>query len=66
MRPYLQGGDQIKSDADRLLDQSQEGKELILQNGLAQRILPLTKKCWGVIGLDHDDGVDNKYQRFSY
>jgi hypothetical protein len=26
----------------------------------------MSKKCWGVIGLDHDDGVDNKYQRFSY
>ena len=28
-------------------------------------MLPVSKKCWGVIGLDHDDGVDNKYQRFS-
>ena len=36
-----------------------------MQNGLCHRILPVSKKCWGVIGLDHDDGVDNKYQRFS-
>ena len=36
----------------------------VLASGLCINMLLITKKCWGVIGLDLDDGPDGNAQRY--